>query len=98
MAARLNRMHSNQVLERIQLSNLVTRVQKHALRQLKNPNDGTEISMTDGELRAALFLIERKLARAEAPKKLEVSGTVTLAELVTGHVVQDERSAGDRAH
>jgi hypothetical protein len=40
MAARLNRHHSEQVTERIQLSNLVTRVQKHALRQLKDPKYG----------------------------------------------------------
>jgi hypothetical protein len=74
MAARLNRHHTESVLKRIQLSNLVTRLQKNALRQLRNPNDPKEIvSMTEGEIRSALFLIERKMARAEAPKDLNLN-------------------------
>ena len=78
MAARLNRHHSEKVLERIQLSNLVTRLQKNALRQLRNPNDPKEIvSMTEGEIRSACFLIERKLAKAEAPKDLNLNGNLT---------------------
>lgn len=77
MAARLNRHHSEQVLARIQLSNLVTRLQKNALRQLRNPNNGEEIiTMSDGEIRSAMFLIERKLAKAEAPRDLNVNGTL----------------------
>lgn len=79
MAARLNRHHSASVLERIQLSNLVTRLQKNALRQLRNPNNTEEvIMMTDGEIRSATFLIERKLARAEAPKDLNLTGSITV--------------------
>jgi hypothetical protein len=78
MAARLNRNHTESVLARIQVSNLVTRLQKHALRQLKSPHINQEtgeydsISMTDSEITAAKFLIERTLARAEAPKRLDV--------------------------
>jgi len=79
MAARLNRNHSEQVLERIQLSNLVTRLQKNALRQLKNPNNDEQITMTEGEIRSAVFLIERKLAKAEAPKDLNLTGTLNIA-------------------
>jgi hypothetical protein len=79
MAARLNRNHSEQVLERIRLSNLVTRLQKNALRQLRNPNDNSVVSMTEGEIRSAIFLIERKLAKAEAPKDLNVNGTLNIA-------------------
>lgn len=80
MAARLNRHHSEQVLERIQLSNLVTRLQKNALRQLKDPNDKNKLlTMTEGEIRSAIFLIERKLAKAEAPKDLNLSGTLNVA-------------------
>jgi hypothetical protein len=48
----------------------------------KIPNTGEEISMTDAELRAACFLIERKLAKAEAPKELKVSGELTLVEIL----------------
>lgn len=79
MAARLNRNHSEQVLERIQLSNLVTRLQKNSLRQLRNPNNPEEIiTMTEGEIRSATFLIERKLARAVAPQDLNLKGSVTV--------------------
>lgn len=80
MAARFNRHHSEQVLERIQLSNLVTRLQKNALRQLKDPNDKNKLlTMTEGEIRSAIFLIERKLAKAEAPKDLNLTGTLNVA-------------------
>lgn len=79
MAARLNRNHSEQVLERIKLSNLVTRLQKNALRQLRNPNNPEEIlTMSEGEIRSAIFLIERKLAKAEAPKNLNLTGGITV--------------------
>lgn len=81
MAARLNRNHSEQVLERIQLSNLVTRLQKNALRQLKNPNTGEEMTMTKGEIQAATFLISRKLAQAVAPQDVNLKGNLTV-ELV----------------
>lgn len=77
MAARLNRNHSELVLQRIRVSNLVTRLQKNALRQLRNPNKPDEIvSMSDGEIRSAIFLIERTIAKAEAPKDLNINGTV----------------------
>ena len=80
MAARLNRHHSEQVLERIRLSNLVTRLQKNALRQLKDPNDKNKLlTMTEGEIRSAIFLIERRLAKAESPKDLNLSGTLNVA-------------------
>lgn len=79
MAARLNRNHSEQVLERIQLSNLVTRLQKNSLRQLKNPNKPDELlTMTEGEIRSAIFLIERRLARAVAPQDLNLKGSLTV--------------------
>lgn len=81
MAARLNRNHSEKVLERIQLSNLVTRLQKNALRQLKNPNNTDELlTMTDGEIKSATFLIERKLARAVAPQDINLTATVSLVD------------------
>ncbi len=85
MAARLNRHHSEQVLERIRLSNLVTRLQKNALRQLKNPNAPSElVSMTDGEIRSAIFLIERKLAKAESPKDINLNASRSLLEVLSG--------------
>lgn len=93
MAARLNRNHSDQVIERIKLAQLVNRVQNHALSQLKNIKDGEKIAMTDSELRAATFLIERKLARATAPQQLNVS--VTLSELIRQSMgINNEPSPG----
>lgn len=83
MAARLNRNHSEQVLERIKLSQLVNRIQLNALGELKSPNDKDKtVEMTDGQLRSAIFLIERKLAKAEAPRNLNVSGEINLIELI----------------
>lgn len=78
MAARLNRNHSEQVLERIQLSNLVTRLQKNALRQLKDSNTGEPLTMSKGEIQAATFLISRKLAMAVAPQDVNLKGNVTV--------------------
>lgn len=78
MAARLNRHHSEQVLERIQLANLVTMLQKDALGQLKNPNTGEDMELSEGRRSSAKFLIERKLARAEAPKQLNLGGNITV--------------------
>lgn len=85
MAARLNKKHTDSVLARIQTSQLVNRLQGHALGTLKGPPcadhpKGKEIWLTDGQIRAACFLIERTLAKAEAPKKLELSGEITLIE------------------
>jgi hypothetical protein len=78
MAARLNRNHSELVLKRIQVSNLVTRLQKNALRQLKNPNDLNEvISMTQSEIDCAKFLIERTIAKAVLPQDLNINGNLT---------------------
>lgn len=78
MAARLNRHHSEQVLERIRLSTLVTMLQKDALGQLKNPNTDEYMELSEGRRKSAIFLIERKLARAEAPKKLDVDGLLKI--------------------
>lgn len=77
--ARLNRLHSAQVLERIKLSQLVARLQANALGILKGARGGAArpkgskyVEMTDGQIRSATFLIERRLARAEAPKTLNL--------------------------
>ena len=71
MAARLNRHHSASVLERIKLANLVQRLQMHALGTLKN-RLGEPCEMTRSQVTGACFLIERRLARAEAPKTLNL--------------------------
>lgn len=85
------RKHSQLVLERIRVSALVRRVQNHALGTLVYPTGGAGGSkkgetipgaMTDSQLRAAFFLIERLVARAENPRQLEVSGKLTLEQLI----------------
>lgn len=79
MAARLNRNHSEQVLERIQLSQLVTRLQNNALEKLRDPNDKDKVvHMTEGQITSAKFLIERKLARAVAPQDINLAGSITV--------------------
>lgn len=78
MAARLNPKHSEQVLERIKLAALVTMLQKDALGQLKNSNTGEYMELSEGRRRSAIFLIERKLAKAEAPKDLNLHGDLKI--------------------
>jgi len=88
MATRLNRLHSDAVVRRIRTSQLIQRLQKHALGELRGPAkeanpEGDLIRMTDSQVRAACFLIERTLSKAEAPKNVNVSGQVTLVQLLT---------------
>lgn len=75
MAVRLNRNHSEICIKRIKTSQLINRLQNHALGQEE---------MTMSEVKSAAFLIERTLAKAVAPQKIELEGKVTLEQLVTG--------------
>ena len=83
MAARLNRNHSESVLKRIKTSQLVNRLQDHALGTLRGPPteehpEGKLIEMSKAQVSAAVFLIERTLAKAEAPKNLNLTGGITV--------------------
>lgn len=69
MAARNDRMHSERVRARIQLSQLVTRLQKNALGQL---------AMSDGERDSAKFLIARAMPPPPEQKDLNVNGQITV--------------------
>lgn len=76
MAARLNRMDTERVLARIKLSQLVNRLQDNALGNLKitkGEKKGEQTWMTEGQLRSAIFLIERKMGKAENPKDLNLN-------------------------
>lgn len=73
MAVRLNARHSESCLKRIRTSQLLNRVQEHALGKL---------TMQKTELQAACFLIERTLAKAEAPKDINLNAQVTLVDLI----------------
>lgn len=70
MAERLNKRHSDLVLKRIKTSQLINRLQDNALGTLKfmtGKNKGEPYQLTDGQVRSAIFLIERTVARAEKP-------------------------------
>jgi hypothetical protein len=54
MAARINKMHSEQVRMKIQAAVLVDRMQKHAL---------GEIEMTPSQIQAANSLLDRSVAK-----------------------------------
>lgn len=94
MAARLNRRHSELVLKRIRTSQLVARLQDHALGTLKGPvgaagggaekGESKPVEMTDSQVRAAIFLIERTIAKAENPRDINVAGSITLENLIVG--------------
>jgi hypothetical protein len=73
MAARLNPRHSELVLKRIQTSQLVNRLQNNALGKI-------EPELSDSAIRSAIFLIERTLAKAQAPQDLTVHGGLTLLD------------------
>lgn len=82
MAQRLNRNHSESVIKRIKTSQLVNRLQDHAFGTLKGPPteddpEGRPILLTDGQIRAACFLIERTLAKAVLPQDINLNGNLT---------------------
>lgn len=82
MAARLNRLDTERVLQRIKTTQLIRRVQNHALGTLTNDVTKEPMQLTDSQLKASIFLIERTIARAEAPKDVNLSGTITLTDLI----------------
>lgn len=69
MAVRLNRNHSESCLARIKTSQLLNRLQNHGLGKAE---------MRKTEIQAAIFLVERTLARAVAPQDLNVHGDITV--------------------
>lgn len=72
MAARIDRIHSERVRNRIKLSQLVTRLENNAL---------GKIEMTPGQIDTAKFLVARVMAPPPEDKNLKVDGTLTV-ELV----------------
>lgn len=82
MAARLNRLDTERVLQRIKLSQLANRLQDNALGKLKitvGDKKDQPYQMSDGQIKSAVWLLERHLARAESPKSVNVSGSLELA-------------------
>lgn len=64
MAARLNKRHTESVLQRIKTSQLVNRLQDHGF---------GKIDLTRTQVDSIKFLVERTLAKAEAPKDLNLN-------------------------
>lgn len=69
MAARLNPRTAEAVRQRIQTTQLVKRVQGHALGQLE---------MTSTQLDAAKFLINKRMPNPPEEKNLNVDGNLTV--------------------
>src|SRR5690348_4177816 len=97
MAARLNKLDTELVLERIRLSQLVNLLQNNALGTLKRTtgeNAGEPYELSKSRYQSAMWLLERRLARAVAPQDLNVNGNMTVifddptqrpAEFVNGY-------------
>lgn len=78
MAARLNKLDTERVLERIRLSQLVNLLQNNAMGTLKAAKTGEPYELSKSRYQSACFLIERKLARAVAAQDLNVNGNMTV--------------------
>lgn len=65
MAARIDRIHSERVRQRIRVSQLVTRLQNHALGRNK-------VEMTSTQIDAAKFIVNK--AMGNPPELKELSG------------------------
>lgn len=78
MAARLNKLHTEQVLARIKLSQLVNLLQNNAMGTLKAAKTGEPYELSKGRIHSATFLVDRLLARAVAPQDLNVNGNMTV--------------------
>jgi hypothetical protein len=74
MAARLNPRNTESVLQKIKAGQLLEKLQKHALESEQ---------MVKSQVTAATWLLDRILARAEAPKHLNVDANVKFT-IVTG--------------
>lgn len=71
MAARLNRMHTESIVQKIKGDHLLTRLQDHVL---------GDVEMSKTQVDATKWLLERILARAEAPRTHNVN--LTLSDLI----------------
>lgn len=72
MAARLNRLHQEQCKEKIKTSQLINRLQNHAL---------GEIEMTSTQLDAAKFLLNKQISNAAQIVESTVDANVTVSKI-----------------
>jgi hypothetical protein len=75
MAVRLNRKTAEAVRQRIQTTQLVKRVQSHAL---------GEVEMTSTQLDAAKFLINKRMPNPPEDKNINHSGEVATRLIIDG--------------
>lgn len=74
MAARLNPRNSEAIMRKIRAAQLLEKLQNHVLEHEE---------MAKSQVTAATWLLERILARAEAPKQLDINGNLNLT-VMTG--------------
>lgn len=75
MAARLNRNHAEAVRKKIQVSQLIKRLQDHAF---------GNVEMTKTQVQAASFLINKVTPNPPEDKNVNVSGEVTARLIIDG--------------
>lgn len=89
MAARYRNWTPEVVKQRIKVGLLVKRLEDHA--------HGL-VEMSQSQVNAAKFLIERVVARAESPRQVDVTGHISLERLLVGAALSEDVSenAGPR--
>jgi hypothetical protein len=87
MAARLNRMHSEQVRAKIQAAVLIDRLQKHA---------AGEVEMTNSQITAATVLLDRSVPKLSQIQHVGDEGGPVRVQAVEWRVVETKpgNSAG----
>jgi hypothetical protein len=71
MAARLNPRHTELVLRRIKTSQLVNRLQDNAMGKIQP-------QLSKSQVDSATFLVERLIAKASAPKDINLTGSLQI--------------------
>jgi hypothetical protein len=93
MAARKTKWTPEIVKERIRVGVLLRLVHKQALIDLE-ANPKAKDVMSDKSLRAAMFLLERVAPKAEPLKQIEVTGKLTLEQLISHAATSPADSSG----
>lgn len=84
MAARLNPFNQESVKEKIQATQLVKRLQDHAL---------GNIEMLPTQIDSAKFLLNKRLSNAATEVKQELSGDLTINKIVREIVNANDQNA-----
>lgn len=93
-APKMNRMHSEQSVMHIQAVAIINRLQNFAL-DWDDPATKKPVVMSDSQVRAALGLLHKRLANAEAPRDLRLKGEITLRRLIECSVTGEKPNEED---